>query len=90
MTEEQKLARLEQRFEELDRRLDLLERDGSPNLRERTARLEGQMQHLYDPEAGVFPQLRTASEQLRSWAIALLTALLIAICVLLYHIITGR
>lgn len=72
-----------------------IETDGSPNMRERVARVETTVLHLMDPETGIYPSIQrtsaeiTRSEQrLRSWALVLLTALLLNLVALIIHLTT--
>lgn len=74
---------------DLNRRLTAIELDGSPHMRERMIRVETQMQHLLDPQDGIYPALAQNAARFRNWAIALMTAVIISMGLLLFDILTG-
>jgi hypothetical protein len=77
-------------LKDLERRLAAIEVEGSPNMRERVARLEGKVNHIIDPEVGVYPTVRQTTERLRSWALVILTALILNLLGLLIHVVFER
>ena len=77
---------LERRIHDLERRLAAIEIDGSPNMRERVAKLEGRMNHLTDPEEGIYPEMRQTTERLRTWALVLLTFLTVNLLLIIVHL----
>ena len=87
---EARLARVLDTLDHVEQRLHAIEISGSPNLATRVGQVERDVDHILDPELGVYPRITRATDALRTWALVLLTALLLNLLGLLAHMIIER